>query len=138
MRAVDFVNHHDGQQPLLQRLAQHETGLRLRAFVGIHHQNNTVHHLHHTLHLRAEIRVSRGVNDVNGVIVPVDGRVLGLDSDTLLTLQVHGIHGALLYLLIFSVGSAGLQQLVNEGRFAMVHVGNDGEIAELGGIAHNI
>ena len=137
MRAVNLVDDHDGQQPFLQSFAQHKAGLSLRAFVGIHHQNHAVHHLHHAFHLGAEVGVAGGVHDIDGVVIPVNGGVLGLDGDALLALQVHGVHGALLHLLVLTVGAAGFQKLVHQSGFAVVYVGDNGEIAEFAGITHN-
>ena len=62
--AVDLVDDHDGGQVELQRLAQHEAGLRQRAFGGIDEQEDAVHHRQRTLHLAAEVGVAGGVDDV--------------------------------------------------------------------------
>ena len=44
-------------------------------------------------------------------------------------LSVHGPFGDG---LVFAVGAAGLKELVDEGGFAMINVGDDGEVSELG------
>ena len=106
MRAVNLVDYHDGQQAFLQCFAQYESCLRLRAFIGIHHQNHAVHHLHHTLYLGTEVGVPRGVYNVDGIVIPVNGGIFCLNGNTFFTLQIHGVHGALLHLLVFSVGTA--------------------------------
>ena len=65
------------------------------------------------------------------LVAPVDGRVLRLDGDALLLFEVHGVHGALLDLLVGAVDSALLQELVDEGGLPMVNVGDDGEVPDL-------
>ena len=132
MGAVDLVNDHNGHQPFLKGLAEHETRLGLRTFKSVHHQQHAVHHLHHTLHFPAEVRVAGGIHNVDRVAVPEDGSILGLDCDSLFTFQVHGIHGAFLHGLVGPVGSPRLQKLVDQGRFPMVNVSDNGEVAELG------
>ena len=132
-RAVDLVDDHDRLESLGQRLAQDEAGLRLRAAEGVHDQQHAIHHFHHTLHLGAEVGVARGVHDVDRVAFPVDRGVLGLDGDAFLAFEVHRVHGPLGDGLVFTVGAAGLEQLVHERGFAVVNVGDDGEVADLEG-----
>jgi hypothetical protein len=62
--AVDLVDDHDGGQVELQRLAQHEAGLRQWTLGGIDEQEDAVHHRQRTLHLAAEVGVAGGVDDV--------------------------------------------------------------------------
>jgi hypothetical protein len=131
--AVDLVDDHDGLEAVVQRLLQHEAGLRLRAVHRVHQQQHAVHHLHDALHLAAEIGVAGGVHDVDRDAAPVQGGVLGLDGDALLALQVHGIHGALFHFLAGGEGAAFPQQFVDQRRLAVVDVGDDGDIAVLDG-----
>ena len=63
--AVHLVDHHDGPVAHLQRLLQHKARLRHGAFGGIHQQQHAIHHVHHPLHLAAEIGVAGGVDDVD-------------------------------------------------------------------------
>ena len=74
-----------------------------------------------------------GINEVQFVGTTITRRVAHahgarLDSDPLLTLQIHGIEDLRLH---FPAGDGiGLfQQAVSERRFAVVDVGNDGEVA---------
>ena len=69
VRAVDLVDDHDDLVPQLQRLLQHEAGLRHRAFGGVHQQQNAVHHLEDTLDLAGKIGVARCIDDVDLVIL---------------------------------------------------------------------
>jgi hypothetical protein len=83
-------------EAFLQRLAQHEAGLRLRAAGGIDDQQHAIDHFHDALDLAAEVGVAGGIDDVDGVAFPVDGGVLGLDGDALFAFEVHRVHRALL------------------------------------------
>ena len=98
--SVDLVDHNNWPNVVLQRFTQNESRLRLRAIVGIHHQQHAVHHLHNALDFAAEIRVARCVDDVDAIVVPLKGRVLGADGDSFFALQIHRIHHALLNFLV--------------------------------------
>ena len=104
--AVDLVDHDHDLEAVRQGLAQDEARLGLGAVVGVHQQQNPVDHPQRPLDLAAEIRVAGRVHDVDGLVLPVDGGVLRLDRDALLLLQVHGVHGALLDLLVGTVDPA--------------------------------
>ena len=80
-----------------QCLAQHEASLRQWAFGGVHQQQHAVDHGQPAFHLAAEVRVARGVDDVDhglgaiGVTAMHRG-VLGKDRDALFLLQIAGVH----------------------------------------------
>jgi hypothetical protein len=61
----------------------------------------------------------------------VNGGVLGLDRDALLLFEVHGVHGALLDLLVGAIDAALLEEFIDEGRLAMVNVCDDGDVADV-------
>jgi hypothetical protein len=135
IRAVDLVDDQDDRQLGLQRLAQHEAGLRERALAGVDEQGDAVDHGEAALDLTAEVGVAGSVDDVDGDGLLVAGglvadrRVLGENGDALFPLQVHGVHGAVGHLAA-RVGLAPLAQHgVDQGCFSMVHVGDDGDVA---------
>ena len=94
--AVDFVDHHNRPRPAFQCFAQYKSRLRLRAVLGVHQQQHAVDHAQRPLHLAAEIRAARRIDDIDVMIANLERRVLGLDGDALLTLEIHGIHNAFL------------------------------------------
>jgi uncharacterized RDD family membrane protein YckC len=57
--------------------------------------------------------------------------VLGLDRDALLLFEVHGVHGALLDVLVGTVDAAFLEELVDEGGLPVVNVGNNGDVTDV-------
>ncbi len=94
---VGLVDHQDHRQVRGQRLAQHETGLRQRALGRVDQQQHPVDHRQAALDLAAEVRVARGVDDVDDRhaavgVLPVHRGVLGQDGDALFLLQVTGVH----------------------------------------------
>jgi hypothetical protein len=66
VRPVYLVDDEDGRKLQLQGLLQNEPGLRERSLGCVHQEEHAVHHLQRSLHLAAEIRVPRGVHDVDG------------------------------------------------------------------------
>jgi len=70
---------------------------------------------------------------VLGLVVEADG--LGLDGDAALALDVHGIEDLALH-LARRKPARRLDQAVGQRRLAMVDVGDDGEIADVGEVRH--
>ena len=112
----------------LQRLLQHEARLRHRAFGRIDQQQNAVDHLQDALDLAAEVRVARGIDDVDFRPFIMHGGVLGQNGDAALALQVAGVHHAINHRLIFAVDAALLEHFVHERGLAVVNVGDNCDI----------
>ena len=129
--AVHLVDDDDRAQAQLQRLAQHELGLRQRPFGGVAEQDHAVHHREDALDLAAEIGVAGGVHDVDAQVVPQNRRALGEDGDAALALQVVGVHGAFGDLLVLAKGTGLLEKLIDQGRLAVVNVRDDGDVTKI-------
>ena len=127
--AVDLVDDADGLEAVAKRLAQHPARLRLRPAHGIGQQQHAIDHLHHALHLGAEVGVAGRVHDVDLVAIPFDGRVFGLDGDALFALEIHRIHDPLNDNLVVTKRAALPQQLIHERGLAVVHVRNNCDIS---------
>ena len=106
LRAVDLVDAHDNGKLQLQSLSQHELGLRHGTLESVHNQNHAVHHLEDPLHLAAEVRMARGVDDVDLGAFVGDGSVFGEDGDTPFSLDVVGIHDPLRHVLMLAEHAA--------------------------------
>ena len=137
---VDLVDHEDHRQLRLERLAQHEAGLRQRALGRVDEQQHAVDHRQRPLDLAAEVGVAGRVDDVDRHVavrplVP-HGRVLGEDRDALLALEVHRVHDPLVDVLVGAERPGLPQHLVDERRLAVVDVGHDGHVAEVGTRLH--
>ena len=81
----------------------------------------------------AEIGVAGSVDDVDARALPDYRGGLGQDSDAALTLELVGIHHPLSDPLILAEGAGLGEQLVDEGRLAMIDMGDDGDIAHIHG-----
>ena len=138
--AVDFVDHTDRLQALIECLAEHPTSLSLWAANGIGQQKHAIDHFHHTFHLGAEVGVTWGVHDVNSVfflvlrVDPLHGEILRLNGDALFTLKVHRVHGAFFNFLILAVSATLCEQAVHESGLAVVNVGNDSDVTDVFGV----
>ena len=113
-------------------LLQHVAGLRQRAFAGVHQQHDAVDHLERALHFAAEIAVAGRVDDVDLDAVVAHAGDLGEDGDAALALQVVGVHDALDVLLMCAEDAALVEHGVHQRGLAMIHVGDDGDIANVG------
>ena len=105
-RTVHLIDADHDIQVQLQRLGQHEAGLRHGSFKGIHHQNDAVHHLQDALHLAAEIGVAGSIHDVDLHALVGHGSVLRQDGDPALTFQVARVHDALGHFLVLAEHTA--------------------------------
>src|SRR5690606_12908050 len=101
-----------------------------RAVLGVDYQQHGVDHAHHTFHFTAEVGVSGGVDDVDVVVAPLQRRVLGENGNAALFFLVVGVHDALVFRFFAVEGAGQTQQFVDEGGFAMVDVGDDGDVAQ--------
>ena len=127
---VDLVDADDRLQADLQRLADHEFGLRHRAFGGVDEHDGAVDHRQDALDLAAEIGMARRVDDIDAHVLPDDRSRLGENGDAALALEIVGIHHPLGDALVFAKRARLLEQAVDERGLAMIDVGDDGDIAE--------
>src|SRR6266446_1012903 len=129
--SVDLVNDDDGLETILQRLAQNESGLRLRTVVGVYHEQYAIDHLHDAFDLAAEIGVAGRVYDIDTITVPLKRRVLRPNGNALLALEIHGVHHPLLDFLILPESPRLAQELIDQRCFTVVYMRNDGDVTDL-------
>ena len=79
---VYLIDYHDGGELLSEGLAGNETGLRHGAVHGIHQQEHAIHHGEHALDFTTEVRVPRGIHNIDAHPFPVQRRVLREDRNT--------------------------------------------------------
>src|SRR5207253_7134900 len=72
-RLVNLVDDNDWLQATSQRLTKDELRLWHWAFLGINDQDTTVRHVQGALNLTREVGVTRGVNNVNTIIIVLYG-----------------------------------------------------------------
>ncbi len=128
---VDLVDDHQHRQTQIQGTLQHEACLGHGTLEGIHQKDGTVYHLQDTLHLAAEVRMARGIHDIDLDALVADGRVLGQNGNASLPLNGVGVHDTDAHLLVVAEGAGLLQKLVHQCGFAMVNVGNDGYVTNV-------
>ena len=129
IRPVDLVHDHDHRQTRLERLAQHEAGLRQRPLARVDQEEHAVDHRQTPLHLPAEVRMAGGVDDVDLDPAMAHRGVLREDRDALLALEVHRVHDALRDLLIRAEGARLPEHRVDQRGLTVVDVRHDRDVA---------
>src|SRR5208282_6874498 len=127
---VDFINDENRLQVRFESFAEYVTRLRQRAFAGVNQQHDAVDHLERALHLAAKIGVAGRIHNIDFDARIKHGRVLGKNSDAALAFQIVRVHDALGHGLVVAEGATLSKHGVNQRGFAVVHVGNDGDVAD--------
>ena len=128
---VHFVDHQNRLQAQGQGLFGHKAGLGHGAFLRVDQEHHTVHHGQRTFHFAAKVRVSGGVHDVDVRAFPGHSAVLGQNRDATFFFNRVVVHHGIDHFFVVGKGARLAQQLVHHGGFAMVHVGDDGDVADL-------
>ena len=127
---VDLVDHHHCREATAQRFRQHIPGLGHRPLGGIDEQQNPVHKRQRALDLAAEVCVTRGIDEIDPGSFPLNRRRLGENRDPALAFLVVRIHDAIDAFLVRREHAGRSEHGVNEGRLAMVDMGDQGDIAK--------
>ena len=111
-------------------------GLGLHALGGVHQQQHPFAGGQGPGDLIGKIHVARGVDQVQLVFLPVLGGIgqgdgLALDGDAPLPFDVHGVEDLVAELAVLH-HAGPLDQPVGQGRFAVVDMGDDAEVANVG------
>src|SRR5690606_2043649 len=109
-----FVDDNNGFQAELKRLLQDKPCLWHRTLKSIHQQQASIRHIEHSLNFPTEVTVTRGVDDINLVILVADRYVLGNNCDTPFPLQVIAVHDKLARNLMFLKELTGHKQFVDK------------------------
>ncbi len=128
--AVDLVDDDHRGEAGFEGLREHVAGLGKGAFGGVDEEDYAVDHLEGALDFAAEVGVAGGVDDVDLVVVIVEGGVLRKDGDAALFFKIVGVHDAIGDGLVGAEGAALAQHGVHEGGLAMVDVGDDGDVED--------
>ena len=108
--------------PRLQRLAQHELGLRHRSVYRVDQDQHAVYHVHHALDLAAEVGMAGCVYNVDLVTVIDYCGILRHDRDAALAFQVVRVHYPLGHLLVIAKDMALPEHGIDQGGFAVVYM----------------
>ena len=114
--------------------------LRLHALGGVHHQQRTLAGGQRAADLVVEVHMTRRVDQVQGIRLPILCRVenadgAGFDGDAALPLQIHVVQQLVLHLPLRH-GVALLQQAIRQRGFTVIDVGNNGKIANMRLVEH--
>ncbi len=123
--------------PHLERFLEHEARLRHGPLGSVNEQQNAVHHVHDAFHFAAEICVAGGVHDIDldrlacfGV-VQGNGCVFRQNGNAAFAFEIVRIHNPLFHVLVVTEGMRLAQESIHERSFAVVHVGDDGDVSEV-------
>ena len=134
-RQVDLIENGDDLVAGVERLIDIGERLRLDALAGVDDEQRALAGVQRTRHLIGEIDVAGRVHQIEDIGLSVLGLVvethrLRLDGDAALALDVHRVEHLLDHVALGD--RAGLlDQPVGERRFAVIDVGDDGEIADI-------
>ena len=139
-RQIDLVHHRQDLQIVLHGQVGVGQSLGLHALGGIHHQDRAFAGRQRTGNLRVEVHMTRGIDEVQLVVLTVLGRIgqvhgPGFDGDAVLLFQFHIIQQLVSHLALTD-GIALFQQAIRQGGLAVVDVGNDGKITDMRLIEH--
>ena len=106
--------------------------LRFHALPRVHDEQRAFAGVEAARDLVGEIHVSRRVNQVENVVLPVVAAVthryrVHLDRDAALPLQVHGVQ-VLFFQIAVGDRRGRLQQAVAQRGLAVIHVGNNAKV----------
>ncbi len=130
VRTVDLVDRDDRLQADLEGLADDELGLRHRAFGAIDENDRAVHHRENTFDFAAEVGVAGSVDDVDANALPFNRGRLGENGDAAFLFEIVRVHDAFCDALVLAERARLFQEFVNEGRFPMVNVRDDRDVAK--------
>jgi hypothetical protein len=135
-RAIELVDEGEARDLVAPHLAVdgHRLGLHTRH--AAQHQDGAVEHAQRALHLDREVDVTRRVDDVDVVLVPLAVGGRRGDRDAALALELHEVHGgAHLVLplhLVDAVNPLGVEEdALGERCLARVDVRADPDVADL-------
>ena len=137
-RQIDLVDDRDDLEVVLDREVRVGQRLRLDALRRVDQQQRAFARRERPRHLVAEVDVAGRIDQVEDVLLAVLRRVVQahrvrLDRDAALALEIHGVEHLRFHLA--GLQRAGqLEEAVRQRRLAMIDVGDDGEITDVGGI----
>ncbi len=132
---IDLVEARHDLEVVLQREVAVGKGLGLDALAGVDHEDHALTGGQRAADLVAEVNVTGGVDEMDGVIAVVQTHRLQLDGDPPLAFDVHRVEVLIAHVPRVD-GSADLEDAVGEGGLAVVDVGDDRQIADVGEVGH--
>ena len=137
---VHLVDETDAGHVVLVGLSPHLLGLGLDALLAVEDGDGAIEHAQAALHLDGEVDVSRGVDDVDLVVIPEAGGGRGGDRDPALLLLFHPVHGggAVVHLTDLVAHTGVVEDALGGRRLAGIDVRHDADIADLVEVSQHI
>ena len=101
------------------------------AFRGVYQQQTAVSQSQRALHLAAKIGVARGINQIDLGNAVLQRDVLGQNRNAALTLKIVRVQYASTTQFAFPVLTRLAQHLVYKRCFAVINVGDDGNVSNV-------
>ena len=135
---IDLVDDRDNLQPVINREIGIRQRLGLDALGSIDHQQSSLARRQRARDLVREIHVAGGIDEVELIGLAVMSGVhhpnrVGLDGNSAFAFQVHRVKDLRLH-LAGGQRAGQLEQAIRQRRFAVVDVGDDREIADMGDV----
>ena len=134
-RQIDLVQRRDDLEVVLEGEVAIGERLRLDALGRVDEQDDPLARREGPRHLVAEVHVAGRVDEVDDVVPVVQPDALELDGDAALPLEVHRVEVLLAHLAGVD-GAAQLEHPVGQGALAVVDVGDDRQVADVGEFGH--
>ena len=131
VRTVNLIDHQNGFQLGFERLGQHVARLGQRALAGIDEQHDAVDNLERALNLAAEIRVARGIDNVNLYVVEAHARGFSKNRNAAFAFEIVRIHGAFALRFVGPVNTGLAEHGVNQRGLSVVDVRNNSNVTNL-------
>ena len=96
--------------------------------------DTTVEHFQGAIDLNREVHVSRGIDDVEAVVIPETSRCSGLNGDPALLLLIHEVSRSrtIMHLTDLMNLTGELENALGRGGLAGIDVGEDADVSVAG------
>ena len=134
-RQIDLVQHRHNLMVHINRLIDIGQGLRLNPLAGINHQKRAFASRQRAVYFIGKIDMARRINQVQLISLAILRLIiqphgLRLNGDAAFALNIHIIQHLLRHFALAQT-AGHLNQAVGQSRFAVVNMGNDGEITNM-------
>ena len=131
---VDFVDETDAGDAVFGGLAPNGFGLRFNTHLPVKDDHSAVQNAQGALNFGGEVNVTRGVNDVDFVPLPVGGDSSGGDGDAAFLFLFHPVGGGTAIVALdeadFMFQAGAIENRLGSGGFTGVNMGNNTDITQ--------
>ena len=134
-RAGSFISYYDDASDLgVVGVAPVCLGLWLNTARTAEDADTTVEHFQGAIDLNREVHVSRGIDDVEAVVIPETSRCSGLNGDPALLLLIHEVSRSrtIMHLTDLMNLTGELENALGRGGLAGIDVGEDADVSVAG------